>query len=89
MDDGNAPALIDVREQYEHEEFNIGGQLIPLGDLPARIPELELETDRDIVVYCRSGQRSMMGQHLLKESGFEKVYNLEGGMLAWQSEIEE
>ncbi len=77
-------SLIDVREQYEHDEYNIGGQLIPIGSLTAAIPNLELEKDETIVVYCRSGNRSMMGQHLFKAAGFSTVLNLEGGMLAWQ-----
>lgn len=76
--------LIDVREPYEHDEFNIGGQLIPIGSLTQAIDELDIAKDASIVVYCRSGNRSMMGQHLLKAAGFSDVLNLAGGMIAWQ-----
>jgi rhodanese-related sulfurtransferase len=76
--------LIDVREQYENEEFNIGGMLIPLGDLPQQIPQLNLSKDDKIIMYCRSGNRSGMAQFLMQEAGFKNVYNLEGGMIAWQ-----
>ncbi|MCL4155599.1 UNVERIFIED_CONTAM: hypothetical protein GTU68_037936 [Idotea baltica] len=79
--------LIDVREPYEHEEFNIGGSLIPLGELPTRLSDLTIEKDQTVVVYCRSGNRSGMGQFLLKEAGFTDVLNLEGGMLAWEEMI--
>lgn len=84
IDSSEKIALIDVRESYEHEEFNIGGTLIPIGDLPMKISDIDIEKDAEIVVYCRSGNRSGMGQFVLREAGFTNVYNLEGGMLAWQ-----
>ncbi len=84
MEQGEEVVLIDVREPYEHDEFNIGGELIPIGSLTSAIPTLEHEKNAPIVVYCRSGNRSMMGQHLLKVAGFSNVLNLDGGMLAWQ-----
>lgn len=87
LDAGEEIKLIDVREQYEHDEFNIGGELIPLGSLTAAIQEMELSQDTPIVVYCRSGNRSMMGRHLFMTAGFTNVLNLEGGMLAWQEMI--
>lgn len=76
--------FIDVREPWEHEEFNIGGQLIPLGDLANKITELNEHQEDEIVVYCRSGKRSAMAQQLLQTYGFPKVKNLTGGVLAWQ-----
>ena len=76
--------LIDVREVYEHEEFNIGGELIPLGDFPLKFSDLELDKNEKIVIYCRSGNRSGMAQFILREEGYTNVLNLEGGMLAWQ-----
>jgi rhodanese-related sulfurtransferase len=79
--------LIDVRETYEHEEFNIGGKLIPLGDLMTALPELENHKEKEIVVYCRSGNRSGMAKDLLKGMGFANVRNTLGGMLAWQEII--
>jgi len=76
--------LIDVREDYEHEEFNVGGQLIPLGDLQHAIDEMADKMEEEIVVYCRSGNRSAMAQEILEQHGFSNVRNLEGGMLQWQ-----
>lgn len=84
LDNKEDIVLVDVREVHEHEEFNIGGELIPVGTLPQMIPELNIDPAKEIVVYCRSGNRSMMGQYLLKEAGFSTVYNLEGGMIAWR-----
>lgn len=75
--------LIDVREPYEHQEFNVGGKLIPLGTITSAIPELETYKDKEVVVYCRSGQRSGMAQQLLQKAGFTKVFNLKGGVIAW------
>ncbi len=75
--------LIDVREPHEHQEFNIGGQLIPLGNIPSVVEDLEEHMEDEIVLYCRSGNRSGMAQHFLQQLGFTKVRNLEGGVLAW------
>lgn len=81
--------LIDVREPDEHAAFNIGGDLIPLGELPNRLSELaDTLTDQEVVVYCRSGRRSAMAKHMLEQAGLSNVRNLQGGMLAWQ-EMEE
>ncbi len=75
--------LIDVRETYEHEEFNVGGQLIPLGDMMGAVDDLEEHMEAEIVVYCRSGNRSAMAQEILEQHGFSNVRNLEGGMSTW------
>jgi rhodanese-related sulfurtransferase len=77
--------LLDVRESYERDEFNIGGMHIPLGEITASFDKLASHKDEEIVVYCRSGKRSAMAQHLLQQAGFANVRNLEGGMIAWQS----
>jgi len=74
--------LLDVREQYEFDIFNIGGVLIPLGHLPARMNELDPE--REIVVHCRTGRRSGRAVELLKSKGFSKARNLVGGLEAWK-----
>ena len=76
LDRGERIRLVDVREAYEHDEFNIGGELMPLGAL---IPE-----DTEIVLYCRSGNRSGVAKTLLAMAGFTRVRNLLGGMLEWQ-----
>ncbi len=74
--------LLDVREVYEFEADHMGGQLIPLGNLPDSLSTLP--KDKKIVVHCRSGQRSKKAVQLLKANGFPAVYNLTGGILAWR-----
>ena len=76
--------LIDVREQHEHEEFNVGGKLIPLGEVIHATDDLEEYMEKEIVVYCRSGNRSAMAQEILEQHGYSDVRNLKGGMLAWK-----
>ncbi len=80
---GDDFVLIDVREPYEHEDFNVGGQLIPLGTVESAVASLEDHKDDEVVVYCRSGKRSANAQYILQSAGFKNVRNLEGGMLAW------
>lgn len=80
---GDDFVLIDVREPYEHQEFNVGGELIPLGLFPNRIAEFESYKDQEIVLYCRSGNRSGVAKQLMERAGFTKVRNLLGGMLDW------
>ncbi len=87
LDNEDDFVFIDVREPHEYEEFNLGGQLIPLGDLMNAIPNLNENQDKEVVVYCRSGQRSAMAQQLLQTAGFSNVRNLEGGVLAWQEKF--
>src|ERR1700712_1796341 len=75
--------LIDVREPYEHNAFNIGGSLIPMGDLMSRVKELK--TDIPVVLYCQKGIRSVIAIQRLEAIGYTNLYNLTGGMKAWQS----
>lgn len=76
--------LLDVRQPEEHAEKNIPNSiLIPLGELPDRIDDLEEYRGQDIVVYCRSGNRSAQACMYLAASGFSNLYNLHGGMLTW------
>lgn len=87
MNRGETFQLIDVREAYEREIASIGGLHIPL----ARITEAagQLERQQPVVVYCRSGKRSLQAIEKLRESGsFAKLLNLEGGILAWADEID-
>jgi len=81
----NSLHLVDVREPYENEEFNIGGTNIPLGELMNHEDELkELSKTGDIVLYCRSGNRSSMAQKLLAmRFGIENTINLRGGVMMW------
>ncbi len=79
--DGSA-VLIDVREQDEFDEARVAGaRLIPLGDVAARVAEVP--KDRDVIVMCRSGRRSGEAQKILLERGYQRVANLEGGIIAW------
>ena len=80
--------LIDVREPYEQEIANIDGELIPLGQIPASSEKIS--RDKQVVLYCRSGVRSAQAiTHLEQTYGFENLYNLKGGILAWAKEIDQ
>lgn len=77
--------LIDVREPYEHEEYNIGGTNIPVTELPFRIDELKALGDHEIVLYCQSGNRSMLAQKLLAmQFNIVNTINLVGGAKGWK-----
>ncbi|MFD3393454.1 rhodanese-like domain-containing protein [Aquirufa sp. OSTEICH-129V] len=84
MDKGELLNLIDVREEYEFDEFNIGATLIPLGELPDRLEEIEAWKDQEILIHCRSGARSGRAKEYLTSEGYTNVRNVLGGMLAWQ-----
>ena len=75
--------IIDVREPWEHEEQNIGGNNIPLGTLPHRLSEIESLKDQEVIVYCRTGNRSGQAQRYLQQQGFNNVRNLIGGIEAY------
>ncbi len=79
--------ILDVREQYEFDEFNLNGTLIPLGELPGRLDEIENLKNEEIIVHCRSGNRSATAQQFMIQSGFTNVRNLIGGVLDWQMEF--
>lgn len=85
--DGQDLVLVDVREPHEAEIASIpGAKLIPLGQLPARMHELD--SSDEIVLHCRSGARSATALRLLRDAGFTKLKNLEGGILAWSDEVD-
>ena len=78
--------LVDVREPHEHAEFNIGGTLVPLGKITSMmIDDIEDLKDKEVICYCRSGNRSMQASLMLETFGFSNVKNLTGGMLEWQA----
>ena len=84
LDTGEDVHLLDVREDSERAEFNIGGKHIPLGKIQLfELDELEEWKDQEIVVYCRSGKRSGLATMMLQQAGFTNVINLNGGMLGW------
>jgi rhodanese-related sulfurtransferase len=86
MEAGEKLNLLDVRQPEEHTVFNIGGVLLPLGDIVAmQIDTIEDWRNQEVICYCRSGQRSMQAAMMLQSMGFSNVKNLVGGMLAWQS----
>ncbi|GAA4403201.1 hypothetical protein GCM10023187_19060 [Nibrella viscosa] len=85
LDQGEKVHLIDVREPNEYADDNLGGELIPLGELPYRMDELDGLQDEEIVVHCRSGARSARAQQILEENGFNNVRNLTGGILAYRA----
>ncbi len=87
LDSGKDVFILDVREPHEYEICCLeGATLIPLGQVPARIEELNRE--HDIVVMCRSGARSGKATQYLAQKGFPKVRNLTGGILAWSDEVD-
>lgn len=87
MDRGESMLLLDVREPHEWQIGHIpGAHLIPLGQLPARLNELS--SAQMIVAYCRSGVRSGKAVDLLEKSGFTKLRNLTGGILAWSDKVD-
>ena len=71
----------------ENEEFNIGGTLIPVNQIPGRLDELKGLAESEVIVYCRSGNRSGSAKMFLERNGFTKVRNLIGGMNEWQKKI--
>ena len=79
---GRIFTLVDVREPWEHELFNIGGLLLPMGDLMAG--QGALEKDRPVVFYCEKGIRSVIAIQRMESLGFDNLYNLAGGMKAWR-----
>lgn len=88
LDTGEKINLLDVREPNENAEFNIGGILIPLGQIRlADTTEIENLKSEEIICYCRSGNRSGQACLLLESMGFDNVKNLTGGMLEWQQKF--
>ncbi|MEI9958434.1 MAG: rhodanese-like domain-containing protein [Ferruginibacter sp.] len=85
LDSGEKLNLVDVREPHENTEFNIGGILVPLGKVQTmQIDEIDELKNEEVIVYCRSGNRSGQAALMLETFGFTDVKNLTGGMLAWK-----
>ena len=78
--------ILDVREPHEYQICNLNGYLIPVGDLPKRVSELD--SNREIVAHCKMGGRSAKAVNFLRRSGFKNVYNLTGGITAWADKID-
>jgi adenylyltransferase/sulfurtransferase len=86
LDRGDDLFILDVREPHEFQICNLKGHLIPLGELPRRVHELD--SSREIVAHCRSGKRSAEAVDFLRKAGFRKILNLKGGILAWSDEVD-
>jgi molybdopterin/thiamine biosynthesis adenylyltransferase/rhodanese-related sulfurtransferase len=86
LDRGDDLYILDVREPHEYQICNIGGHLIPLGELASRAAELD--SSKEIVAHCRSGKRSAAAVDFLQKAGFKKIWNLAGGILAWSDEVD-
>lgn len=88
LDAGEKLNLIDVREPHENAEFNIGGKLLPIGNIQSmQIEDIEDLKNEEVILYCRSGSRSGMGAAILDQLGFTNTKNLVGGMLGWQDKF--
>lgn len=78
--------LVDVREEHEHEAFNIGGTLVPLSELMQK--HFDIAQNKPVVVYCKMGIRSQVAiQRLTEKFGYTHLLNLQGGLEAWTREI--
>ena len=88
LDRGETPHVLDVRQPNEYEIVNLDGQLIPLGELPERLGEIEAGKGDEIVVHCRSGGRSAKAVEYLQSQGYTGAKNLKGGVLAWSAEVD-
>jgi rhodanese-related sulfurtransferase len=88
LDAGEKINLLDVREPYENAEFNIGGTLIPVGKIQSlQIEDIGHLKNEEVILYCRSGNRSGMAATILDQLGFTNTKNLTGGMLGWQEKF--
>lgn len=88
INNGEELILIDVREPYEYNVSNLGGTLIPLGQLPQRLDEVESYKDQEVIIYCRSGGRSARACQILATNGFSNIKNLKGGITRWAHSID-
>ena len=86
LDSGEKVNLVDVREPHENADFNIGGILLPLGQIQTmQIDDIEDLKDEEVIFYCRSGNRSGQAAMFLDAMGFKNTKNLVGGMLNWEN----
>ena len=83
-DSGEELFILDVREQSEYDSVNMGAKLLPLGKITnGEIGEIEDWKDKEVIIHCHSGMRSMQACMVLEQMGFAKTVNLTGGILAW------
>jgi sulfur-carrier protein adenylyltransferase/sulfurtransferase len=87
MDSNEDFQLIDVREPHENDIASLGGELIPMGEIPDNVERISRE--KKVVIHCKAGGRSgRIVQYLEAMHGFNNLYNLQGGILAWSDEID-
>ena len=85
MDAGEQLNIVDVREPWEYEEYNIGAKPVPLGLIMGmQLDDLEPFKDKELILHCKAGSRSMQACLMLEQAGFTHVVNVTGGMMAWQ-----
>lgn len=85
--EGEELNILDVREPMEYAESNMNGKLVPLGEIMSGNTEaIEAWRDKEIIVHCRSGMRSMQACIALEQMGFPNVKNLAGGIMAWEAQ---
>ncbi len=88
IDAGEQLRVLDVREPSEYQEYNIGAKLLPLGKIQGmQTEEIEDWKDEEVIVHCRSGQRSMTAAMFMEMQGFKNVKNVLGGALAWREKF--
>jgi rhodanese-related sulfurtransferase len=86
LESGEKMNLVDVREPDENAEFNIGGVLLPLGKIHSmQFDEIEDLKDEEVILYCRSGNRSLQACLFLEMVGFTNLKNLAGGLVEWKN----
>ncbi|HSN08521.1 MAG TPA: rhodanese-like domain-containing protein [Hanamia sp.] len=89
LDKGEKLNLVDVRQPEEVAEYNIGGVALPLGNIQNMlIEDIEDLKNQEVILYCRSGQRSGIAAMILDQMGFTNTKNLAGGMLAWREKFD-
>lgn len=89
LDSGENLNILDVREPHERAEFNIGGSFVPLGNIQAmQTEDIDNWKNEEVIIYCRSGNRSGHACMMLETIGFNNVKNLTGGMLEWRSKFQ-
>jgi rhodanese-related sulfurtransferase len=86
MDNGEDIQIVDVREPFEYEMSNIGGDNIPLAGV--LIESDKIDTEKPVIMVCRTGRRSGVACMQLEQLGYTNLYNLEGGLVEWAEKIE-
>lgn len=88
MDAGEKLNIVDVREPWEYEEFNIGAQLLPLGNVMGmQLDAIEDMKNDELIIHCKAGARSAQACMMLEQLGYTNVVNVTGGMNAWRQKF--